>query len=125
MRLTFKDKRFGREYLIERDVDIMLNISTLIDLSKDLDIEFWQIGDMLKKDSFDMISGLLYHGYITACKEKYQRPVYTKSHAELWHEKMSQTAIKEFKELMENLFGQIQKMSGPKKKVNQNPHGRK
>jgi hypothetical protein len=115
MKLAFKNKLFGYS---EKEVEITLNIGTLEALCKDLKIEFWQIGAYAKNEVFDFRCDLLWHGYITACKDRYEKPKYTKVNAILWNDHMSNEALLEFNEKMKVLFGEITKMSGSKKKVN-------
>jgi len=113
MRLAFK-RRFGFGY-VERDVPVTLNIGTLEAVCKALKIEFWQIGETLKKDNFDFVTELLYQGYVSACKDRYRRPKYGREKAVIWKEYMSQSAQREFTDMMTALFGEITK-SGIKKK---------
>lgn len=118
MKLAFKNKySFG---FSEKEVEITLNIGTLENVCKALNIEFYQIGDAVKKNNFDFTVELLYQGYITACKDRYEKPKYTLINAGYWKEYMSQTAGNQLMEKMTGLFGEITKMSGPvKKKVKQ------
>jgi hypothetical protein len=113
MKLAFKRLGFG---FTEKEVPISLKIGTLEDLCKELEIEFWQIGDVVKKNDFDFMSELLYQGYITACKESYTKPKYDRIKATIWNEHLSKESSKELMELMTALFGQITKMSQVDKK---------
>ena len=114
MKLAFKNWSFG---FSEKDVPIRLNIGTLEAVCKALKIEFWQIGETIKKNNFDFMVQLLYQGYITACKESYKKPKHTESQAILWNEHISKESQKEFIEMVNVLFGEIEKMTGAKKKV--------
>lgn len=118
MKLAFRNKwGFG---FSEKEVDVKFNLGTLESVCKALEIEFWQISDTVKKNNFDFTVELLYQGYITACKDKYQKPKYDLVHAAYWYDQMSKTAQDDFKVLMTELFGEISKMSKEKgkKKVN-------
>lgn len=114
MKLKFKRLRFG---FTEKEVEILLNIGTLEAVCRSLEIEFWQIADEIKKNNFDFIVELLYQGYITACKERFRRPKYDRVKATIWYEHMSKESQKEYFQMMTDLFGEITKMSGVKKKV--------
>ena len=113
MRLAFKNFSFG--YTL-KEVPITLKIGTLEDTCNTLGIEFWQMGDYLKKENIDFITELLYQGYVTACKESFKKPKYSRIKAIIWYEHMTKEAQKEFMGLMTDLFGKLQK-SGDKKKV--------
>jgi len=127
MKLAFKNRFIGYS---EKDIDIILNIGTLEAVCKSLDIEFWQISDAIKNKGFDFSVELLYQGYLSACKLKYETskkrfertPKYTLFHAAYWHEHLSKEAQKELLEKMNVLLSGISKMSkstqkGSKKKV--------
>ena len=114
MKLVFK-RRFGLGY-VEREVPVTLNLGTLEAVCKALKIEFWQIGEAIKKNDFDFIVELLYQGYISACKDRYQRPKHGHEKAVIWKEYMSQSALKEFTEMMTILFGEITKTGKEVKK---------
>lgn len=125
MLLAFKEietkgflKKTKREVIIERDIEITLNIATLEALAKDMGIELYQISERTKKDPHVFMIGLLYHGYITACKDRYEKPKYGKINAMLWYEKMSKEAQEELLEKINLLSGDIEKMSGKKKSKN-------
>lgn len=121
MKLAFKNRMFGYS---EKEVEITLNIGTLEAVCKSLGIEFFQIGDEIKKNNFDFTVELLYQGYITACKDRYEKsklkyyrtPEYDRINAILWNEHISKEAQKEFLEKMTGLFGEITKLSGNKSK---------
>jgi hypothetical protein len=112
MRLAFKRLGFGFK---EKEVDIILNLGTLEAVCKALGIEFWQITDELKKNTFDFTVELLYQGYVTACKERFRKPKYDRVKAVIWHEYMSQSTQKEFSEMITVLFGEISKTAVKKK----------
>jgi len=114
MKLAFKNFSFGFSV---KEVEITLKIATLEALCKDLNIEFWQIGEQVKKNDFDFRLELLWQGYITACKDRYEKPKYGKEKAVIWNEYLSKEALKEFTKKTNNLYGDISKMSGVKKKV--------
>ena len=132
MKLAFKRLGFG---FTEKEVEITLNIGTLEAVCKSLGIEFFQIGDEIKKNNFDFTVELLYQGYVTARKEMLfelrlskiglifyilSHPKYDREKAFIWNEKLSKKAQKEFMEKMTGLFGEITKLSGKsKKKVKQ------
>jgi len=116
MKLAFRNKIFGG--YSEKDVEILFNLGALESLCRDLQIEFWQIDAYTRKNNYDFMCALLFHGYVTACKERYQKPKYDKLQAIIWYEKISQTAKDELGRLMLDLSGDIKKMAGPKKKVN-------
>jgi hypothetical protein len=130
MKLAFK-RKYGFGF-VEKEVPIILNLGTLEAVCKALKIEFWQITEVLKKNDFDFIVELLYQGHISAYKEilsKLSRlelrlglipPKYGPEKAVIWKEYMSQTAQKEFTELMTVLFGELTK-SADKKKEKANP----
>jgi hypothetical protein len=115
MKLAFK-RKYGRGFS-EKEVNITLKLGTLEAVCKALEIEFWQIGDAVKKDNYNFTVELLYQGYISACKDAFKKPEYTCVNAVIWHEYMSKEASKEFMDKMTLLFGAISKMSGVKKKV--------
>jgi hypothetical protein len=113
MKLAFK-KRFGAGYF-EREVPVMLNIGTLEAVCDMLKIEFHQIGESLKERDYDFIVALLYQGYITACKDRYEKPEYSLLHAAVWHEYMSQKSQQEFVKMMQGLLGKMQPGEDKKK----------
>ena len=113
MRLAFK-RRFGLGY-VERDVSIALNLGSLEAVCKALKIEFWEIGETIKKSDYDFLVELLYQGYITACKDRYEKPKFNRLHAVIWKKYMSQKSQKEFADLMTELFGAISKATVKKK----------
>lgn len=113
MNLPFK-RRFGLGY-VEREVPIALNLGTLEAVCKALKIDFWQISETIKKSDYDFVIELLFQGYITACKDRYERPKFTLLHAVIWKEYMSHKAQKEFADMMTELFGSITKATVKKK----------
>ena len=113
MKLAFKNRLFGYS---EKEVDITLKIATLESLCDDNNLEFHDLGDTKKISEFDFMSELLYHGYLIACKDKFQKPKYTKTQAILWNENLSQTARIELRLMMTELTGKSNKMAGVKKK---------
>jgi predicted nucleic acid-binding OB-fold protein len=112
MKLAFK--KFGIGFT-EKDVPILLNIGTLEAVCNELGIEFWQITDSIKSNNIDFTIELLWQGYLTACKEKFKKPKYKKIQACIWYEHLSQSAQKEFTEIMTDLFGKISKTYVKKK----------
>ena len=117
MKLAFKNWSIG---FTEKEVKVTFNLGTLESVCKALNIEFWQISDEVKKNNFEFTVELLYQGYITACKDSYQKPKYNRLNACIWNENMSKGATKELMQKMTDLFGEITKMSGKqsvKKKV--------
>ena len=113
MKLAFRNKfSFGYR---EKEVPIVLNIGTLEATCDMLGIEFHQIGEILQNKDYDFILSLLYQGYITGCKELYQKPKYKFSHAVIWHEYMSKKSQEEFVALTQKLIGKLQ--GKDKKKV--------
>lgn len=110
--LPFKVGRF----IIYRKVNVLYNMSTLIDISKELKIDFWEIPEHLESEHFSVL--LVYYGYITWCKENYSRPRFNKDHALLWHRNMSLPERKKLAEMMIELFPQVKAMAEPKKKAN-------
>jgi|WetSurMetagenome_2_1015567.scaffolds.fasta_scaffold428745_2 hypothetical protein len=115
MKLAFKYKMWG---YFERDVKITLKIGTLEDMKNDLGIEFFEIGDMIKKDVAKLMTNLLYFGYITSCKESFKKPKYTKDNALFWYDHLSEQSRKELITEITVLFGEMTKM-GTKKKADQ------
>jgi len=115
----------------EKEVDILLNIGTLLNVSKGLGIEFFEIADKMKVDNYNFTVEMLYQGYISACVERYKNhkskryPIYTRSHAQLWTEHLSKEATKEFIDKMTELFGELSKTTVNKKKVTTKQPGRK
>jgi|WetSurMetagenome_2_1015567.scaffolds.fasta_scaffold00157_48 hypothetical protein len=121
MKLANKNK-WGPGYST-KDIDITLKIGTLEDMKIGLGIEFWEIGELVKKDLPKLMINLLYYGYITACKDALAsgivvRPIYTKENAAFWYENLSQSAYKELTEKITILMGEMTKM-GSKKKAEQ------
>jgi hypothetical protein len=116
MKLAFKRLAFG---FTEKDVPILLKIGTLEDVCTELKIEFWQISDYIQKEDFEFSVEVLYQGYLTACKERFQKPKYDRVKATIWHEHMSQSAQKEYVQMMTELLGKVTK-TFTKKKVEQN-----
>jgi hypothetical protein len=112
MKLAFK--RFGFGYS-ERDVPITLKIGTLEDVGKSFDIEFWQIGDVMKKESFDFMVELLYQGYLTSCKESFKKPKYTRLNAIIWQEHLSVKSQNELYAMLQELLGRLKKTNIKKK----------
>lgn len=94
---------------------IDFKIGTLEDIHTSEGLEFQQIIDMIKKDTTRFMVLMLYHGYITACKESYKKPRYSEVHAAYWYENLSQKARKEFGEKMVILTGEVSQMTGKKK----------
>ena len=128
MKLAFKNWGFG---FTEKEIPISLKIGTLEDLCKELKIEFWQIGTVIKESDFDFMSELLYQGYLTAYKERLSdlrfsrlgliiyillHPKYDRVKAILWNEHISKESQKELLLLMTALFGEITKMTTKKGK---------
>ena len=112
MRLAFKNWGFG---FSEKEVEITLNIGTLEAVCKDLDIEFYEIGDKAKVSPDDFRTELLYQGYITACKDRYSKPKFDKVKAIIWNEYLSQSALKEFNDKVNFLMGEISRTTIKKK----------
>lgn len=120
MRLAFKRLGFG---FTEKEVEITLNLGTLEAVCKALEIKFGKMCDEIKKDNFDFSCELLYQGYITACKDRYEKsklkyfrtPEYDRVKAILWYEHMSQSANKEFADKLSALIEELEKVEGPKK----------
>jgi hypothetical protein len=115
MKLAFK-RKFGFGFS-EKDVEITLNIGTLEAVCEALNIAFYQISASLKNNDFDFLSELLFQGYITACKNKYQKPKYNPLHSIIWREYLSVESQKELQQKITVLFGDIEKTTGVKKKV--------
>jgi hypothetical protein len=129
MKLAFLTRKGYKE----KDVDIVLNFGTLESLCRDLNIDFFQIDIIAKKDRVLFMTNLLYHGYLTNYQEcftevrkkgklfawlfLFRNPLYDKVNALIWYEKMSQEAQKELTQKMIALSGEIKKLSGSKKKV--------
>lgn len=120
MKLLFKNK--WRKGYYEKDVDIVLNFGTLEPLCCELGIEFNNMDEFAKSNSFDFMTALLWHGYISACKENYKKPEYTKVQSIIWYAKISKESEAELKQLLTELSGSIVRMAGKKntskKKVN-------
>jgi len=129
MKLAFLTRKGYKE----KDVDIVLNFGTLESLCRDLNIDFFQIDIIAKKDRVLFMTNLLYHGYLTNYQKNFtearkkgklfawlflfRNPLYDKVNALIWYEKMSQEAQKELTQKMIALSGEIKKLSGSKKKV--------
>jgi hypothetical protein len=113
MKLAFK--RFGFGY-VEKEVPVILKIGTLEDVCSDLNIEFWQISETIKKDNYDFMSTLLFQGYITACKESFKKPKYDRVKSFIWFGHLSKESEKELMSRMQTLIGDMKKMSKPDKK---------
>lgn len=113
MKLAFKN-RFSAGYNY-KDIPIKLNIGTLEAVCEMLKIEFWQIGKTIKDKDYDFMVALFYQGYLTACKDKFEKPKYDFLNAVVWYEYLNQEAQKEFVAMMQSLLGKLQK--GDKKKV--------
>jgi hypothetical protein len=123
MQLAFKEietkgflKKTKREVIVEREIEITLIIATLEALTKDMGIELYEISERIKKEPHVFMIGLLYHGYIIACKDRYEKPIYSKINAMVWYEKMNKNAQAELLEKINLLSGEIDKMSGKKKR---------
>ena len=107
-------------YLTERECDVILDIGVLEDVCTELEIEFYQIKEFTQKNDYDFSMLLLWYGYLNACKEKYQKPKFTKIQSLLWYEFMSKPERDKFAGMMTDLFGKIVKTYKPaedKKKV--------
>lgn len=113
MRLAFKNKWGGGFF--EREVPIMLRIGTLEDIKDAKGVDFNQMGEMIKTDPDEFMRLLLYHGYLTSCQKRYQKPLYKEKHSYFWYIKMDQEARKEINTQMNVLFGEMQ--GGNKKKA--------
>jgi len=107
MKLAFK--RIGAFGFYEKDIPIIFNLGVLEAVAKFLEIEFYQINDISRDQSYDFIAALLYQGYIAACKDRYKKPKYSFAHAVIWKEYISQSAQKELLDMMDELWGQIKK----------------
>jgi hypothetical protein len=117
MILKLPYKPFRRlPYMTERPVEIILRVGTLEDVCDELMIDFWQIKDFMNKNDFDFSHLLLYHGYLTACQKRYEKPIYTKQQAAIWYEFMSTTEKKKFIQEIGSLFGKLVKSYKPVKK---------
>ena len=101
----------------EKEIEVTINIGTLEAASKGLGIEFFQVSKSMQDDIRNFSIEILWQGYITACKNRYKKPKYTRSHAMIWYEKMSKEATKEFVDKMTGLFGELTKASVSKKKI--------
>lgn len=121
MKLAFKNK-WGSGYS-EKDVPILLRFGAIESLCMELGIDFFQIDGYIKKNNYDFMSGLLWHGYLFAMFEdlktnKKAKIIYTEVDAIFWWENISQKSKDELNKKMIELSGEIKKMAGPKKKVN-------
>jgi hypothetical protein len=113
MKLVFKNKE-GYSYFFA-DVPITLKIGTLEDMCLELKIEFYEIGELATNDLAFLMTNLLYFGYITACKESFTKPVYSKDNAPIWFENISQQSYNELASKIQILMGEMANMN--KKKV--------
>lgn len=105
-------------YMTERDIDIMLRIGSLEDLCDRLGIEFWQIKDYMTKNNDDFYHLLLYHGYLTSCQKRYEKPKFTEANAVIWYQYMNISEKKKFISEISLLFGKMVKTyKSDKKKV--------
>lgn len=121
MKLAFK--RYGFGYTL-KEVPVEFNILTLKMISKELDIDFWELSTYAAKNKFEFMYELLYQGYISACKEKYSKPKYDRTKAIIWYEHISKETEDQLSEMLKGLFGDIKSMSpAGKKKVKREQHG--
>lgn len=114
MKLTFR--KIGGFYK-DKDIPITIDLGTLEDTCEGLGIEFHEITETLKNRNYDFSIELLWQGYITACKDAYKKPKFTRSHAIIWNEHLSKEASQEFVKKMTDLLGKIGKTTTNKKKV--------
>ena len=117
MKLAFKN-RFSAGYNY-KEVPIELNIGTLEAVCEMLNIDFWQIGKTIKDKDYDFLVALLYQGYLTTCKGKFEKPKYDLFHAAVWYEYLPQDSQREFVGMMQALLGKLKR--GDKKKVKVEP----
>ena len=103
MKLAFYKRFRGMTF---KEVPVTLKIGTLEDTCEYMGLEFWQAGEASKSGN-DFVSELLYQGYLTACKESFKKPKYDRIKSIIWYENMSQTAQKEFTEMISGLYGKI------------------
>ena len=112
MKLAFKNWSIGYS---EKDVPITLKIGTLEDVGKSFNLEFWEIGEVMRTESFDFMVELLYQGYLTSCKESFKKPKYTRINAIIWQEHLSVKSQKELYTMLQELLGRLKKTEVKKK----------
>ena len=119
MKLAFKN-RWSFGYSL-KEVDIHINFGTLEAICKELEIDFNDMNKLSSSNDHDFRVSLLFQSYITACKERYEKPKYGYEKAVIWNEYMSESARKELSDKLLEFSGEITKMVGKeksKKKVN-------
>ena len=117
MRVIFKNKLGG---LREKNIDFNLNLGTLEATCRVFDCDLWNMKaamEKAQKEGRDFSVELLYQAYISACKDRYDKPNYTIEHAKVWKEYMSTGSQKELNRMMTELFGQIEKATVKKKQA--------
>lgn len=112
IKLPFK-KSFG---YTEKEVPILINMGTLENVCVMLEVEFGDLSDSLKEKGTDFFVAIMYQGYLSACKEVYQKPKYTFHHAVIWQEHISQGSMKKLLRMVETFIGKY-KITDSKKKV--------
>jgi hypothetical protein len=113
MKLAFKNRLFGYS---EKDVPVEINILTLKNVCKELGIDFYGIDLLKKKEPFDFMCEFLFQAYISACKESFTKPKYTRLNAIIWYENLSQTAQKELAKLISDFYSEWKEITKDKKK---------
>jgi len=103
--------------MVEKEVPVTLNLGVLETTCKALGFDFWQIPELIKKSREDFTLELIYQMYIGACKDRYQRPKYTRTHAGIWYKYMVPETQKELLDMITELWGNLEKASVKKKEA--------
>ena len=105
MKLAFKNKKGDSYFFV--DVPMTLKIGTFEDMLLELKLEFYEIGELATRDLAFLMTNLLYFGYITACKESFTKPIYSKDNAKIWFENISQQSYNELANKIQILMGEM------------------
>ena len=84
--VPLRKKLFGKAYFSHVDIPMEFKIGTLENLAEYFRVDLWNINEVLKNQTFDYNSELLYQAYLLACMRLYKRPEYTRDHASVWPE---------------------------------------
>ena len=103
--------------MIEKEVPMTLNLGVLESTCKALGFDFWQIPERVKQSREDFTQELIYQMYIGNCKDRYQKPKYTRTHAKIWFKYLKPDTQKELIDMISNLWGNIEKASVKKKEA--------
>jgi len=97
-----------KKYTYEKPIEVTFKIATLEIATKE--ILKCDLDEVSKFPPEQVDVAVLYAAYITACKDKYCRPIYNEIDAAFWNQKMSKESGKLFHEGVQELIGSLRKL---------------